>query len=125
MYRTSRDYRLAGLIVLLIGVASAAAAQMTVAQLHAEKDALKGKTVTITGEVTRVTNNVMSRNFLHLRDGTGKEGSDDVTVTSQQTAQVGDKITVTGTLGVDRDFGSGYTYPVIIEQATISKPVQQ
>jgi hypothetical protein len=81
--------------------------------------------VTISGVVTRVTNNVMQRNFLHLRDGTGKEGSDDVTVTSQQTAAVGDKITVTGTLAVDRDFGAGYTYPVIIEQATISKTGQQ
>jgi hypothetical protein len=116
--------RLAGLIVL-VGIIAAAAPQKTVDQLYAEKDALKGKTVTISGVVTRVTNNVMQRNFLHLRDGTGKEGSDDVTVTSQQTAAVGDKITVTGTLAVDRDFGAGYTYPVIIEQATISKTGQQ
>ena len=63
----------------------------------------------------------MNRNFLHLRDGTGKKGSNDLAITSQDTAEVGDEVVVTGIITVDKDFGAGYTYPILLEQASISK----
>jgi hypothetical protein len=117
---------IAGLAAVLIpaGVLAAGAVQKTIEQVYAEKEALKGREVTVSGKVTRVTNDVMERNFLHIEDGTGGEGSNDLTVTSRQTAQIGDRITATGTLGVGRDFGAGYSYPAILEQATISKVAQ-
>ena len=96
------------------GVATAdAATAKTVEALNVEKVKLKGK-------VVKVNNNIMKKNFLHIQDGTGKEGTNDVTVTSAQTANEGDMVTVVGKVMLDRDFGSGYTYPLIIEDAVIT-----
>ena len=58
---------------------------------------------------------------LHLRDGSGAKGSDDLAVTSLQSAEEGEVVTVRGTVHVDRDFGAGYTYAVILEDASISR----
>jgi hypothetical protein len=95
--------------------------QKTVAALYAEKAKLGGHQVQLHGKVVKVNNAIMNRNFLHLQDGTGKQGSNDLTVTSQDTAEVGDEVVVTGTLTVDKDFGAGYTYPVLLEQASVKK----
>ncbi len=34
---------------------------------------------------------------------------------------VGDVVTATGTVAVDKDFGAGYTYTVMIEDADVVK----
>jgi hypothetical protein len=97
------------------------AAQKTVAALYQEKAQLSGQQVQVHGKVVKVNNGIMHRNFLHVQDGTGGKGTNQLTVTSQDTANVGDEVVVTGTLTVDRDFGAGYTYPIILEKATVSK----
>ncbi len=97
------------------------AANKTVAEIHQEKAQLAGKQVRVSGEIVKVNNKIMGRNFLHLRDGTGKQGSNDLTVTSQETAEVGDQVVIVGTVSTDVDFGSGYTYPLLIEKATVTK----
>lgn len=109
-------------VVLGGAVASAADATVnkTVEALNVEKAQLKGKQVAFKGKVVKVNNNIMKKNFLHIQDGTGKEGTNDVTVTSTQTAKEGDTVSVVGKVMLDRDFGSGYTYPLIIEDATIT-----
>ena len=111
---------LSGLFVLPL--AAEEAVSTSVADLHKEKATLSGKQVTLQGKVVKVNNGIMKRNFIHLQDGTGSaaDGSNDVTVTSQDTANVGDQVTVTGTLVLDHDFGAGYKYPVMVEQATIT-----
>ncbi len=65
----------------------------------------------------------MGRNWIHIRDGSGSaEKSDfDLTVTTSEKAAVGDVVLVKGTLRFDQDFGSGYTYPVILEGAEFVK----
>lgn len=97
------------------------AAQKTVAALYQEKAHLNGQLVKVRGKVVKVNNGIMHRNFLHVQDGTGGQGTNQLTVTSQDTADVGDVVEVTGTLAVDRDFGAGYTYPIILEKAAVSK----
>lgn len=97
------------------------AAQKTVAALYQEKAQLNGQLVKVRGKVVKVNNGIMHRNFLHVQDGTGGQGTNQLTVTSQDTADVGDVVEVTGTLAVDRDFGAGYTYPIILEKAAVSK----
>jgi hypothetical protein len=42
-------------------------------------------------------------------------------VATTGTASVGDVVVVTGTVRIDKDFGAGYSYPVMIEDATVSK----
>jgi hypothetical protein len=95
--------------------------QKTVEALYQEKAKLSGHQVELHGKIVKVNNAIMNRNFLHLQDGTGKKGNNDLTVTSQDTAEVGDEVTVTGTLTVDKDFGAGYTYPILLEKASITK----
>ncbi len=109
---------------LCIGSAATLASEpatKTVAAVYQEKEQLKDQQVQIHGKIVKVNNGIMNRNFLHLQDGTGTQGSNDLTVTSQETAQVGDEVIVTGTVSVNVDFGSGYLYPLLIEKATIAK----
>jgi hypothetical protein len=102
------------------GLSAAEAKQKTIAALYKEKAALAGQTVRVQGKVVKVNNNIMGRNFLHVQDGTGAKDANDLTVTSKDTAVVGDQVTVVGKVGVNRDFGSGYSYPLIIEEASVA-----
>jgi hypothetical protein len=93
----------------------------TVAELYAEKDDLSGKTVVLRGKVVKYSADIMGRNWIHLQDGTGDAtaGTNDITVTSSGTTEVGEVVLVQGTLTVDKDFGSGYRYAVIVEDASV------
>jgi len=93
----------------------------TVAEIHAEAADLAGQTVRFQGKVVKYNGGIMGRNWVHVRDGSGAEGTDDLTVTTDGFAQVGDLVVVEGTLATDRDFGAGYKYAVIVEQATVTK----
>lgn len=94
-----------------------------VGDLYKEKAELNGKQVTVHGKVVKVNNQIMDRNWVHVRDGSGNaaDASNDLTVTSTDTAELADEVTVVGTLVVDQDFGSGYKYPLVVEKATITK----
>lgn len=92
-----------------------------IADLWANRKALAGTSVTVRGKVVRYNGGILDRNWIHLQDGTGKagDGTNDILVTTTGTAKVGDVITARGTLAVDKDFGAGYTYAVLVENATI------
>jgi hypothetical protein len=93
----------------------------TIADIWANRKALAGKPVTVRGKVVRFNGAILDRNWIHLQDGSGKadEGTNDLLVTTSATAKVGDVITATGTVLVDKDFGAGYAYAVLIDNATI------
>jgi hypothetical protein len=95
----------------------------TVAELWAQRASLKGKEVAVKAKIVKVTNSVMGKNWLHVRDGSGSKDKkdNDLTVTTDVVAKVGDVVTVTGMVSVDKDFGAGYAYPVIIENAKLAK----
>ncbi len=94
----------------------------TVAEIYAQRAALKEKSVTLRGKVVKFNEGIMNRNWIHLRDGTGAAGKDnDLTVTTGDKAVVGDVIVVKGTVRLDKDFGAGYAYPVIVEDAKVTK----
>ena len=98
-----------------------AAAQDTikVEEVFAKKDALNGKRITVKGEVVKFNSGIMGKNWVHIKDGSGKPGTNDLTATTQDTVKIGDKVIVTGTLAVGKDFGAGYIYDAIIEDASI------
>jgi sporulation protein YlmC with PRC-barrel domain len=95
----------------------------TVAEVYAEKASLKGRDVAIRGKVVKFTPQVMGKNWAHIRDGSGlhDKQNDDITVTTSDVVAVGDVVLVKGTVVLDKDFGAGYAYPVLIEGAKISK----
>lgn len=110
-------------MALGLGALNASAGEarnMTVGALYQEKAALAGQEVCVQGKVVKVNNGIMGRNFLHVQDGTGDQETNDLTVTSKQTANVGDQVTVTGRVVVNRDFGSGYMYPLLMEEASVT-----
>ena len=107
-----------------IKVAKAAGADgRTVAEVWGQKDALKDKTISVRAKVVKMTGGVLGKNWLHLRDGSGADGTkdNDLVVTTTENAAVNDEVTVTGVVHTDKDLGSGYQYPVIIEDAKITK----
>lgn len=125
MGNTMKHYRylLAAMLSLLFVIAPVAAedaVSKSVADLQKDRVQLKGKQVTITGKVIKVNNGIMKRNFLHVSDGTTAENVDRIIVTSQQTANVGQTVSVTGTVVLDTDFGFGYTYPLLVENSTVT-----
>jgi len=98
-----------------------AAGGKTVAGLFAEKATLAGKKVVVRGKVVKFSARIMGRNWIHLRDGTGKRGTNDITITTKDSAAVGDVVTVSGTAATNKNFGGGYQYELIIENATVTK----
>jgi hypothetical protein len=92
----------------------------TVETLYAKKDQLNGKRIRISGKVVKVNNGIMGKNFFHLQDGSGTSPANDLTVTTQDVVKVGDQVTVTGLVTLNRDFGAGYSYPLILEEATVT-----
>ncbi len=94
---------------------------MTVAAIWAKRAELNGKTVTVRGKVVKYNPEILDRNWLHIQDGTGnpKDGSHDLTITTRDVTKVGDVITATGKVAVNKDFGAGYAYTVMLEGATI------
>ena len=114
---------LAGALILGTSLAYAADPDSkTVAKLYQEKSALSGKLVRVKGKVVKVNNGIMGRNFVHVQDGTGdaKAGTNNLVVTSKQTAAVGDQVSISGLVVINKDFGSGYSYPLLIEEATVT-----
>ena len=110
-----------GIVALAPISASAAGDNLkSVADLHKNQAALAGQTISAQGKVVKVNNGIMGRNFVHVQDGTGNAGSNNLIVTSKQTASVGDQVKVSGVVVVNRDFGGGYSYPLLIEDASIT-----
>ena len=103
---------------------AAPAGGMTIASLWSERKALAGKPVTIHGVVVKYNAGILGVNWIHLQDGTGKaaDGSNDVTVTATDDPgiKVGDTVVATGTVVLDKNIGSGYAYPVLVENARLS-----
>lgn len=105
-----------------IAKASAADAR-TVAEIVSKAAELKDKTVVVRGKVVKYNADIMGKNWIHLRDGSGSaaDGSNDILVTTAGSAKVGEVVTVQGVVHTDKDFGAGYSYKVLIEEATIQK----
>jgi hypothetical protein len=83
---------------------------------------LAGATVTVRGRVAKYNGAILGRNWLHIQDGSGElaKGTNDLTVTTATTVAVGDLVTAKGVVAVDRDFGAGYRYTVMLEDAIVT-----
>lgn len=95
----------------------------TVAEIVTKKSELKDKTILVRAKVVKYNPAVMGKNWIHLRDGSGSasDNTNDVVVTTKDQAKLGDVVTVKGIVHTDKDFGSGYFYKVLIEDAALQK----
>ncbi len=92
---------------------------ITIAELFSKKDAYVGKTVKIKGEVTKFNAEIMNKNWIHLQDGTEANGKFDLIITSAGTVKAGDIVTLEGKVAIDKDFGYGYKFEIMIEDAVV------
>ena len=103
----------------LSGIAKADGGK-TIAEIYAGKDQLAGQPVSFRGRVVKTNANIMGKNWLHVQDGTGAAGTNDLTVTTLgELPGIGDTVLVTGLVEVNKDFGMGYQYDILIEDAEI------
>jgi len=93
---------------------------LTVREVFDQRQELAGKSVTVRGKVVKAMQGVMGTNWYHIEDGTGDSGTNDLAVTSDDIAKVGDTVLVVGTLASDKDLGMGYHYDAIVEKAKLS-----
>lgn len=95
----------------------------TVAEIVGKQAELKDKPVVVRGRVVKFTQNVMGKNWVHLRDGSGsaKDNNHDILVTTKDQTQVGNIVVARGVVRTDVDLGSGYSYKVLIEGASLQK----
>jgi hypothetical protein len=93
----------------------------TVAEIIAGRTSLSGSEVAVRGKVTKMNAGIMGRNWLHLSDGSvGPDGEKDLTVTTEEVPAVGSTVIVRGIIATDQDFGGGYQYSVLIENAKVT-----
>jgi hypothetical protein len=91
-----------------------------ISDLLENKKTYSGKTIKVTGKVTKFNPEIMGKNWIHIQDGSEFQGGFDLTITTDQKVAVGDIITLEGKIVLDKDFGYGYFYNVLMEDA---KPV--
>jgi len=94
---------------------------ITIASLLENKTSYSGKTIKVKGQVAKFTPGIMKKNWIHIQDGTEFSGKFDLTITTDQEVKVGDNITVEGVINLNKDFGFGYFYEVIMEEAKLVK----
>ncbi|KAF0147693.1 MAG: nucleic acid binding OB-fold tRNA/helicase-type [Ignavibacteria bacterium] len=92
---------------------------ITIAQLFDNPSAYSNRTVTIKGKVVKINKGIMGKNWLHIQDGTKSGSNFDLTVTTQDNAGKDDVVTVTGKIVLNKDFGYGYSYKVMMEDAKV------
>lgn len=92
---------------------------LSIEQLYNDAEKYKDKEVIISGQVVKVNMDIMDRNWVHLMDGTKAGDKSDLTFTTKEVLKIGDTVTFKGILAIDKEFGAGYVYPLIVEGATL------
>ncbi len=90
---------------------------VTISQIFGGINSYANKVVTIKGKVVKVNNGIMNKNWIHIQDGTSNGIDYDLTVTTNETLNIGDIVTLQGTVAVNKDFGYGYSYKILLEDA--------
>jgi hypothetical protein len=98
---------------------------LTVEQIYAKRADLKNKTIKVKGQIVKYNAGIMGKNWVHIQDGSGSNNDFDIVITTSKEYNIGDVVTFEGVLHIDKDFGSGYKYSVIIEDAKGVKELPQ
>ncbi len=92
---------------------------ITIAELFSNKSKYAGKIVKIKGKVTQFSSSIMGKNWIHLQDGTEYKGIYDLVATTNMDVKVGEIVVLEGKIALDKDFGFGYFYKVIMEDSKV------
>ena len=74
------------------------------------------------GKIVKYNSQILGKNWLHLRDGSGsvEKMDHDLMVTTSTKVKVGDTVLVEGIVSLNKDFGAGYKYEVILDDAKVT-----
>jgi len=92
---------------------------ITIADLYKNRNNHANKKVIIRGQVVKINKAIMDRNWVHIKDGTSEAEKSDLTFTTQEDVSVGDIVTFEGVVALDKEYGKGYVYPLIVENAVL------
>ena len=93
--------------------------ELTLAELFTNREEYASKEFEIRGVVVKVNKEIMGKNWIHIQDGTNHGGEFDLTITTQELTEVGAEVTFKGKLSLNKDFGAGYAYDVIMEDGKL------
>ena len=95
---------------------------ISLSKLLEKPDQHAGKTVVVGGKVVKVNNGIMGKNWIHIQDGTSLKGKKcDLAITTQENIPMGATVAFEGKIFINKDFGAGYRYDIIMEEAAIKK----
>ncbi|MBE0649722.1 MAG: hypothetical protein IH595_02665 [Bacteroidales bacterium] len=94
---------------------------ITIAELYNNKEKYSGKVVKVRGKVTKYNPDIMGKNWVHIQDGTKSGSNFDLTITTPDQVRMGDIVSFEGKITLNKDFGAGYFYPVIMEEGKVLK----
>lgn len=89
----------------------------SIAEVYKNKAKYANQQINVRGQIVKVNNAILGTNWVHIQDGTNYNGEFDLTVTTNEQYQIGDAVTFMGTISLDKDFGAGYKYDIIMENA--------
>lgn len=94
---------------------------ITIKELYSDKQKYNGKEVAIRGMIVKYNRNIMGKNWAHIQDGTKHNESFDLTVTTNDSLTEGKIAVFKGKITLEKDFGYGYKYDVLMEDAKSSE----
>lgn len=92
---------------------------VTIAELVNNKSKFNGQKIMVKGQCVKVNRNIMGKNWIHIQDGSKDEAGEfmDLTITTQDLFNIGDIVILEGVIALNKDFGAGYKYDYIMEEA--------
>jgi len=88
-----------------------------ISEILADPKKFSGKTIQVSGTCTKVNPNIMGRNWLHVKDKS--KGDQELVITTDAPVREGQAVTIIGTVVLNKDFGSGYKYDVLMEEGRL------
>ncbi|MFD1292487.1 hypothetical protein ACFQ5N_01455 [Lutibacter holmesii] len=92
---------------------------ISISNLYSNPTNFKEKEIVVRGKVVKVNKNILGKNWIHIVDGTSFENNSDLTITTSQLVKLGATVTFSGTVVLDKDFGAGYVYSLLLENGEI------
>jgi hypothetical protein len=93
------------------------AGRIRISDLVDDPEKYEGKKVELKGLCSKVNPGIMGRNWLHLQDGS--KDSYDLVITTDEIVEKGSQITIRGVVKLHVDLGSGYVYPILVENGAL------
>jgi hypothetical protein len=90
-------------------------------ELFSDKESFSTKAIIVKGKVVKVNNGIMDKNWVHIIDGTQFEGEKDLGITTLDSVKLGDIVTFKGVITLNKDFGHGYVYSILMEEGKLVK----